>query len=87
MDYKVNVPKKITKEIEKIHPSDVPSIRKAIRSLADNPRPDGCAKLNNPKEKGTYRIRVGSKYRILYDIYDESHMVEVQFVGLRANAY
>ncbi|QBI56021.1 type II toxin-antitoxin system RelE family toxin [Streptomonospora litoralis] len=65
---------------------DVP-VRKrvvaAIADLADNPRPDGCKKLQGRSE---YRVRVGD-YRVLYDINDSRIRVEVVAVGHRREIY
>jgi mRNA interferase RelE/StbE len=48
-------------------------IENAISSLAEEPRPPGCAKL---KGSGDWRIRVG-KYRVVYGIRDEERVVEI----------
>ena len=53
------------------------NIKKAIYSLAENPRPFGYLKL---KGGSGYRIRV-SDYRIIYDINDNVLTVEVLELG------
>jgi len=55
----------------------------AILTLADNPRPPGCAKL---KGRDEWRVRVGD-YRIVYGIDDEQRVVEVVHIGHRRDVY
>ncbi len=57
--------------------------KKAIHSLAENPRPNGYIKL---KGKDAYRIRVGD-YRIIYEIIDKILLVDVIDVGHRSDIY
>lgn len=54
-----------------------------IRSLAENPRPPGCKKLQG---RVGYRIRVGM-YRIVYLIDDEVRVVSIEAVGHRRDVY
>jgi mRNA interferase RelE/StbE len=58
-------------------------ITERILSLADNPRPKGCKKLEGDIK---YRIRVGS-YRFLYKIDDVERSVEIIAVGHRNDVY
>ena len=55
----------------------------AIVDLADDPRPDGCRKLQGRTE---YRIRIGD-YRVLYDVDDTRIRIEVVTVGHRRDVY
>jgi len=55
----------------------------AIDGLTENPRPHGYKKLTG---RNGYRIRVGT-YRILYDIFDTSLIIEVVNVGSRGGVY
>jgi mRNA interferase RelE/StbE len=57
---------------------------KVIDSLAENPRPEGCAKL---KGKGNiWRIIIGD-YRIIYSIDDQIEIIEIYRVRHRKDAY
>jgi mRNA interferase RelE/StbE len=58
-------------------------ILRAIRKLADNPRPSGCKKL---KGRDEYRIRVGD-YRVIYEIHDDVLIVLVIKVAHRREVY
>ncbi len=64
--YKIDLPKRVTKHLDKIPDRDYPSISRAIQNLKENPRPGGCKKLH----ESLYRIRVGD-YRIIYWIDDK----------------
>ncbi|HWZ21443.1 MAG TPA: type II toxin-antitoxin system RelE/ParE family toxin [Cytophagaceae bacterium] len=55
----------------------------SIYALAKNPRPSGCKKL---KGRDGYRIRVAD-YRIIYDIYDSTLVVDVVDLGHRKDIY
>ena len=53
-------------------------------TLADDPRPSGCIKLEG--EENLYRIRVG-EYRSVYTIQDETLIVLVVRVAHRKDVY
>ena len=58
-------------------------IVRAIRSLAEDPRPVRCRKLSG---KDKYRIRSG-QYRIVYAIEDVVLVVTIVKVGHRSSVY
>ena len=56
-----------------------------LAALANNPRPPGVVKLSG--EMGSHwRIRVG-EYRILYQIDDRHHLIEIYRIKHRRHAY
>ncbi len=55
----------------------------AIRGLAATPRPPGCRKL---VDREAWRIRVG-RYRVVYEIDDTAHTINVVTVGHRREVY
>lgn len=59
-------------------------IDRAIRTLADEPRPAGCKKLAG--HDTLYRVRVG-EWRICYAVEDEQLIVLVVEVAPRGAAY
>jgi mRNA interferase RelE/StbE len=69
--------------LEAINEPYYSSIKTAIYSLTDNPRPNGYKKL---KGQDGYRIRVGD-YRIIYQIQDKILVVEVIDLGHRKEIY
>ncbi|MGM0666977.1 MAG: type II toxin-antitoxin system RelE family toxin [Bacteroidota bacterium] len=83
MKYTVFVERYAQKQILKLDKKYIPLIKKAIANLAENPRPTGYKKL---KGEDAYRIRV-SKYRIIYEIYDDRIIVIVVSVGHRKDIY
>ena len=72
--YKVIISKQILKSLDKVPVIYLPSIKKAINDLTENPRPFGCVKLAGSENH--YRIRIGV-YRIIYSIQDNILVVEV----------
>ena len=83
MTYQVTIKKRAIKALENINEPYYSSIKKAIYSLADNPRPHGYKKL---KGRDGYRVRV-SEYRIIYDIVDSLLIVDIIDLGLRKDIY
>jgi len=82
--YKVIISKQLLKSLDKIHVNYLPSIKKAINDLEENPRPFGSTKLTGSNNH--YRIRVGV-YRIVYSIKDDILVVEVIKIDHRRNVY
>ena len=83
MSYTLNFSKRAFKELAKINEPFYSSIKIAIISLTENPRPQGFKKL---KGRDGYRIKVGD-YRIIYDIIDLELVVDIIDLGHRKNIY
>jgi mRNA interferase RelE/StbE len=83
MSYSVTFSKGVSKTLEKINEPYYSSIKSAIFSLAENPRPHGYKKLTG---RDGYRIRVGD-YRIIYQVFDKILVVEVIDLGHRREIY
>jgi mRNA interferase RelE/StbE len=81
--YTLQYKKKAIKALAKINEPYYTAIIDAIDELAENPRPYGYAKLAG---RDGYRIRVGN-YRIIYDIFDNTLIVEIVNVGNRGDVY
>lgn len=76
MAYQVSLKKRAIKALEKINEPYYSYIKKAIYSLADNPRPKGYKKL---------RGRDG--YRIIYEIFEDVLLADVIDLGHRKDMY
>lgn len=83
MAYRITLTKSAIKALEKISEPYYFKIKEAIYNLAENPRPQGYKKL---KGRDGYRIRVAD-YRIIYDIFDDTLIVDVVNVGHRREIY
>ena len=55
-------------------------LRAAIRSLGNEPRPQGVRKIKGAER--AYRIRAGN-YRVVYEIYDNENLVLILQIGRR----
>jgi mRNA interferase RelE/StbE len=73
----------VQKDLERIPKKDLRRILSRIKSLASEPRPQGCEKLTG---QDRYRLRQGG-YRIVYAIQDEQRTVTVVKVGHRKDIY
>jgi len=82
-NYRLAFKKSVAKDLLPLPKKDVARILKHIRSLAKQPRPQGCEKLSGQER---YRVRQGA-YRILYEIQDDELSVTVVKVGHRSNVY
>lgn len=81
--YRLLLARSAEKDIRHLPKPDRQRVGKAIRTLADDPRPTGCDKM---VAREGYRIRVGV-YRITYDVDDEVGQVTVYRVLHRKDAY
>ena len=82
--YDVFIKPSALKELEAVgSKKDRQQIVRAIRSLAEDPRPPGCRKLSG---KDKYRIR-SRRYRIVYAIEAAIFVVTIVKVGHRREVY
>jgi len=81
--YQLVIERYAEKQLAKIPPPDFNRIVKAIKTLADNPRPHGYKKLTG---RPGYRIRIGN-YRVIYLVEDKQLRVFVIDIGDRKSIY
>ncbi|HEY9174810.1 MAG TPA: type II toxin-antitoxin system RelE/ParE family toxin [Verrucomicrobiae bacterium] len=72
------------KDLRKLPPHEVARVVTAIEALAQEPFPHGSEKLSGAEH--TYRIRVGD-YRVVYEVFTESRIVEIQRARHRKDVY
>ena len=72
------------KDIRSLPRHEVARVIEAVSQLANDPLPHGSQKLSGSER--TYRIRIGD-YRVVYEVFSESRIVEVQRVRHRKDAY
>ena len=82
--YKVVLSKKAEKQLDNISDPFYESIKKHLKGLEYNPRPNGYRKLVGYSD--LYRIKINS-YRIIYSIYDNILKVEVINIDHRKQIY
>ena len=83
MSYRLSIPRRVSKRMEKLPTSDYDQVDHAILVLADDPRPPRCTRLRGRTD---WRIRV-EVYRIVYGIDDERRVVEILHVAHRREVY
>ncbi len=81
--YNIDFSKKAQRKLDKLSDTIANPILSAIKSLSNNPRPQGYKKL---KGRNGYRIRVGN-YRIIYEIFDDILLIDVIDLGHRKEIY
>ena len=72
------------KDIRSLPRQEVARVVEAVGELAKDPLPHGSHKLAGSER--TYRIRVGD-YRVVYEVFSDSRIVEVQRVRHRKDVY
>lgn len=81
--YRLLIRKPAADELGRVPKKELGRIVDRIRSLAEEPRPQGREKLS---ARERYRIRQGD-YRIVYGIDDGERTVEVVKIGHRSEVY
>jgi mRNA interferase RelE/StbE len=82
-EYEVYFKASVDKDFKGISRKDIRNILCRVRTLAANPRPQGCEKLTGQER---YRIRQG-RYRIVYSIQDNELTVWIVRIGHRKDVY
>ena len=78
MAYSLKLHRRVEKGLRKIPQKQRERLAKAMRSLANDPRPTGVVHL----DENLFRIRVG-QYRVIYAIFDDRLLVLVVKVARR----
>ncbi|BBC22678.1 type II toxin-antitoxin system RelE family toxin [Pseudanabaena sp. ABRG5-3] len=84
MSYRIVIPKPAQKQLDNITKIERDRLIVTLRSLADDPRPNGVKKLKG--YDNIYRVRIGD-YRIIYEIKDRELIVLLLSVSHRKDAY
>ena len=81
--YKIELRRDAQKALDRLPKRDFGAVIKAIKDLAQFPRPRGIEKI---KGTGLWRIRQGD-YRIVYSIQDETETLIIVRLGNRKDIY
>jgi len=82
--WQIIIHRKAEKILKRLDGDTLKRIRRAIRSLSNNPRPGGVKKLSG--YDNLYRIRVGD-WRVIYAIEEDRLIVLVLEISPRGAAY
>lgn len=82
--YAITFARSARRELERLSASAVKRIFPKIESLAQDPRPSGCRKLQG--YESLWRIRVGD-YRVIYQVSDQERTVDIIAVRHRSKAF
>ena len=83
-NYVITFARSAEKELAALPVIVVLRVRAVLDALVVNPRPSGCKKLRNARNR--WRVRVGD-YRIVYTIDDEQRLVDIEAVRHRRFVY
>ena len=81
--YRVFFRRSAADELGRIPKKDLVRIIERLRSLQNEPRPQGCEKLS---ALDRYRVRQGD-YRIVYAVDDQEKTVDIVKIGHRSDVY
>ncbi|MEK6544375.1 MAG: type II toxin-antitoxin system RelE/ParE family toxin [Elusimicrobiota bacterium] len=84
MSYRLSIKRSAEKEMDRIPSHIHKKISDRIGSLAIDPFPVGCKKLQSSND--AFRIRIGD-YRVLYTVDRANNVVEVYAAGHRRDVY
>jgi mRNA interferase RelE/StbE len=84
LPWRVIIHRKAEKILKRLDGDTLERIRRAIRSLANDPRPSGVKKLTGYED--LYRLRVGD-WRLIYAIEADRLIVLVLEISPRGSAY
>jgi mRNA interferase RelE/StbE len=82
--YEIYLERAAEKDLKKLSLNVFQRIIAQIKSLGENPRPQGCRKIIGTKQ--SWRIRSGD-YRIIYEIDEKLRRVNILRVRIRREAY
>src|SRR5215470_15817537 len=83
-EYALRFARAARRELEALDIVMVQRLFPAIESLAHEPRPRGCRKVQGADN--LWRIRVGD-YRVLYTIDDHARIIDILAIRHRSDAY
>jgi mRNA interferase RelE/StbE len=82
--YELTFARSARKELERLNQPLRARVFRRIESLAANPRPMGCRKLEGAED--LWRIRIG-EYRVVYSVDDARRLVDVSMIRHRSDVY
>ena len=77
--YEIRLGKAVQKQLDAIRREDYRHIYEKLRKLSEEPRPEGCVKL----DLDLFRIRSGA-YRVIYSVLDDQRIVLIVKVARRS---
>ena len=83
MSYQVNLPKSVQKQLNTLPKELKQRILNALVQLQEEPRPANSLQMKGGQG---FRLRIGD-YRVLYDIDDISHIINLRRIGHRREIY
>jgi mRNA interferase RelE/StbE len=84
MSYSIFLAPSARKELQTLPLNIAERILQKIEQLIENPRPAGVKKIKG--SASLFRLRVG-EYRVVYEIDDRDHIVDISVIRHRSEAY
>ena len=70
-------------QIKSLHPQIKPTVKSQIKTLKDNPY---VGKVLEKELSGYYSLKM-KKFRVIYEIDHQKHIVQIHYVGHRKDIY
>ncbi|HLW78162.1 MAG TPA: type II toxin-antitoxin system RelE/ParE family toxin [Terriglobia bacterium] len=85
MTWEIRYRSSVEKDVARLPPDVRRRVLLAIASLAENQFPPGCRKLKGAEKR--YQLRIAASYRLVYSVFKEDRLIEIEFIGHRKDAF
>jgi mRNA-degrading endonuclease RelE of RelBE toxin-antitoxin system len=79
MPYRILLARDIKRQLQELPGNIKPLARQQIARQASDPRPPRSKELEG--HSGHYRLWLGAKYRLVWQVIEEEKLVEIEYVG------
>ena len=85
MSWTISYASSVERDIQRLPLSIRNEFTSVIEDLRKTPYLAGFKKLKGARDR--YRIRIGHDYRLVYSVYKSEHLIDIEFIGHRKDAY
>jgi mRNA interferase RelE/StbE len=85
MNWEIRYRSSVEKDVDRLPPDVRSVVLRTLAGLISDPFPQGTRKLSGPESR--FRLRVAGSYRIVYKVFKVDHLIKIEFVGHRKDAY
>ncbi len=85
MNWEIRYRSSVEKDVDRLPVGVRSFVLRALAQLVTDPFPEGSKKLKGSESR--FRLRVAGSYRIVYKVFQVEHLIKIEFVGHRKDAY
>ena len=91
MSWEVEYRSSVEKDVSRLPDHIRQEALQTIAGLRSEAFPQGCKKLKGTRRQfgagSRYRVRIARDYRLVYSVFKDSRLIQIEFVGHRKDAY